>query len=301
MISSRHIEVFYHVYNEGSLTRAAKVLNVSQPLVSKTLAYAEHKLNLKLFVRHARRLSSTPEADILFKHAAEVNHQISKFNNIAQNLVTEPSRIINIGCTPSLGLGLLPNLINKYLMLNPETKFNIVNLQSLELEDQLKELTFDMVICFNPSDSELFTKTILHSGKLVLIASKKNPPREGIYKLSNIKKEPFIKIKNLKTNAAQNNLDEVLAGEGIAVNWIAETETIQVAKAMVEKGSGYSIIDDFSANIYGDGISIHEIQPDIGYQICMVSNKEKPLSVGASSFIQYLEKLAGNFEKLISN
>lgn len=301
MISSRHIEVFYHVYNEGSLTRAAKVLNVSQPLVSKTLAYAEHKLNLKLFVRHARRISPTPEADILFKHAAEVNHQISKFNNIAENLVTEPSSIINIGCTPSLGLGLLPNLLNKYLRLNPGTKFNIVNLQSLELEDQLKELTFDMVICFNPSDSELFTKTILHSGKLVLIASKKNPPREGIYKLSKIKKEPFIKIKNLKTNAAQNNLDEVLAGEGIAVNWIAETETIQVAKAMVEQGSGYSIIDDFSANIYGDGISIHEIQPDIGYQICMVSNKEKPLSVGASSFIQYLEKQAGNFEKLISN
>ena len=301
MISSRHIEVFYHVYNEGSLTRAAKVLNVSQPLVSKTLAYAEHKLNLKLFVRHARRISPTPEADILFKHAAEVNHQISKFNNIAENLVTEPSSVINIGCTPSLGLGLLPNLLNKYLRLNPGTKFNIVNLQSLELEDQLKELTFDMVICFNPSDSELFTKTILHSGKLVLIASKKNPPREGIYKLSNINKEPFIKIKNLKTNAAQNNLDEVLAGEGIAVNWIAETETIQVAKAMVEQGSGYSIIDDFSANIYGDGISIHEIQPDIGYQICMVSNKEKPLSVGASSFIQYLEKQAGNFEKLISN
>lgn len=301
MISSRHIEVFYHVYNEGSLTRAAKVLNVSQPLVSKTLAYAEHKLNLKLFVRHARRISPTPEADILFKHAAEVNHQISKFNNIAENLVTEPSSIINIGCTPSLGLGLLPNLLNKYLRLNPGTKFNIVNLQSLELEDQLKELTFDMVICFNPSDSELFTKTTLHSGKLVLIASKRNPPREGIYKLSNINKEPFIKIKNLKTNAAQNNLDEVLAGEGIAVNWIAETETIQVAKAMVEKGSGYSIIDDFSANIYGDGISIHEIQPDIGYQICMVSNKEKPLSVGASSFIQYLEKQAGNFEKLISN
>ena len=50
MISSRHIEVFYHVYNEGSLTRAAKVLNVSQPLVSKTLAYAEHKLKLKLLL-----------------------------------------------------------------------------------------------------------------------------------------------------------------------------------------------------------------------------------------------------------
>ena len=299
MISSRHIEVFYHIYNEGSLTRAAKILNVSQPLVSKTLAYAEHKLKLKLFVRHARRLSPTPEADILFKHAAEVNQQIAKFNNIAQNLVTDPSSIINIGCTPSLGLGLLPNLLNGYLKQNPGTKFNIVNLQSLDLEEQLKELTFDLVICFNPTESDLFNKTVLHSGKLVLIASEENLPSAEIFKLKNIKKETFKKIKNLKTNQTQNNLDEVVKQLGISVNWIAETETIQVAKAMVEKGSGYSIIDDFSAKIYGDKISIREIEPEIGYQICMISNKEKPLSVKAQSFIIYLENLAGNINKFV--
>ena len=299
MISSRHIEVFYHVYNEGSLTRAAKVLNVSQPLVSKTLAYAEHKLKLKLFVRHARRLSPTPEADILFKHAADVNQQISKFNNIAENLVSDPSSIINIGCTPSLGLGLLPNLLNKYLKVNPGTKFNIVNLQSLDLEDQLKELTFDLVICFNPNDSDLFKMTVLHSGKLVLISSKENSPQEAIFRLAGIQDQPFIKIKNLKTNAAQNNLDDVLKKEGIAVNWIAETETIQVAKAMVEKGSGYAIIDDFSAAINGDKISINEIEPAIGYQICMVSNKEKPLSVSAQSFINFLEKLTGKLDQIV--
>ena len=299
MISSRHIEVFYHIYNEGSLTRAAKVLNVSQPLVSKTLAYAEHKLKLKLFVRHARRLSPTPEADILFKHAADVNQQISKFNNIAQNLVSDPSLTINVGCTPSLGLGLLPSLLNQYLKIHPGTKFNIVNLQSLDLEDQLKELTFDMVICFNPNDSDLFKKTILYSGKLVLIAPKDNAPKESIYKLARIQNEPFIKIKNLKTNASQNNLDDVLKKEGIAVNWIAETETIQVAKAMVEKGSGYAIIDDFSASIYGDKISIHDIDPGIGYQICMISNKEKPLSVSAESFINFLEKPSIQLNKIV--
>jgi|TARA_B100001093_G_scaffold211491_1_gene202999 DNA-binding transcriptional LysR family regulator len=299
MISSRHIEVFYHIYNEGSLTRAAKVLNVSQPLVSKTLAYAEHKLKLKLFVRHARRLSPTPEADILFKHAADVNQQISKFNNIAQNLVSDPSSTINVGCTPSLGLGLLPSLLNQYLKIHPGTKFNIVNLQSLDLEDQLKELTFDMVICFNPNDSDLFKKTILYSGKLVLIAPKDNAPKESIFKLARIQNEPFIKIKNLKTNASQNNLDDVLKKEGIAVNWIAETETIQVAKAMVEKGSGYAIIDDFSASIYGDKISIHDIDPGIGYQICMISNKEKPLSVSAQSFINFLEKPPIQLNKIV--
>ena len=299
MISSRHIEVFYHVYNEGSLTRAAKVLNVSQPLVSKTLAYAEHKLKLKLFVRHARRLSPTPEAEILFKHAAQVNQQIYKFNNIAENLVTNPLSTVNIGCTPSLGLGLMPNLLNNYMKQNPGTKFNIVNLQSVDLEEQLKELTFDLVICFNPNDSDIFNKVTLHSGSLVLIAPKKNSLKEGIFDLKDIKNQPFIKIKNLKTDSINNNLDEVLRQEGIGVNWIAETETIQVAKAMVEKDSGYAIIDDFSASINSDKISVHQLKPRIGYKICMISNKEKPLSVSAQSFINYLAKISEDIDQLI--
>ena len=290
MISSRHIEVFYHVYNEGTLTKAAKVLNVSQPLISKTLAYAEHKLNLQLFVRHARRLSPTPEADILFKHAISVNREIYKFNNIAKNLVAAPASTINIGCTPSLGLGLLPDLLKNYFKTNPSQKFNIVNLQSLELQEQLKELTFDLVICFNPDISDLFDRVKLWSGSLVLIAPSTSHIKDKIFKLSEIQNEPFIKIKNLKANSSHVSLDEVLEQQGVSVNWIAETETIQVAKALVEKGVGYAIIDDFSAGVYGENISIHDIQPRIEYEICMLSNKEKPLSVSAQLFIKSLSQ-----------
>jgi len=294
MISSRHIEVFYHVYNEGSLTRAAKVLNVSQPLISKTLAYAEHKLKLKLFVRHARRLSPTPEADLLFQHAAVVNREISKFNNIADNLVKDPSSTINIGCTPSLGLGLLPQLLNQYLNETSGTKFNVVNLQSTDLEEQLKELTFDLIICFNPEDSELFHKTQLLQGSLVLAAPLDNAPEGKTFKLSQIKNQPFIKVKNLKTGSSKRNLDHFLDNAGVKANWVAETETMQVAKAMVEKGAGYAIIDDFSAKVYGSRISVHELEPSIPYEICMVSNKEKPLSVSAQKFIDFLSSTSIN-------
>ena len=261
---------------------------MSQPLISKTLAYAEHKLKLKLFIRHARRLSPTPEADLLFQHAAAVNKEISKFNNIADNLVKNPSSTINIGCTPSLGLGLLPQLLNQYLKLELGTKFNVVNLQSLDLEEQLKELTFDLIICFNPEDSELFQKTPLLQGSLVLIAPANNAPEGKTFKLSQIENQPFIKVKNLKTGSSKRNLDHYLDNAGVQVNWIAETETIQVAKAMVEQGAGYAIIDDFSAKVYGSRISVHRLEPNIQYDICMVSNKEKPLSVSAQKFIDFL-------------
>jgi DNA-binding transcriptional LysR family regulator len=117
------------------------------------LLYAEHKLKLKLFVRHARRLSPTPEADLLFHHAAAVNKEISQFNNIADNLVKDPSSTINIGCTPISRLGITAQITQHLLKAKtPGTKFNVINLQSSELEEQLKELTFDLIICFNPEE-----------------------------------------------------------------------------------------------------------------------------------------------------
>ena len=292
MLSSRQIEVFYHVYKEGSLTKAAKALKVSQPLISKTLAYAEHKLNLQLFVRHSRRLTPTPEADILFKHAASVNAEILQFNSLAINLRKESSAVINIGCTPSLGLGLLPTLINQYLSEHPGTKFNITNLQSVELEAQLKELTFDLIISYNSQSSELFKQLILHSGSLVLISSLSSAPKQTKVHLSSMHQKPFIKIKSMNKNAAHEGLDVLLDDQQISLNWVAETETMQVAKAMVEKGVGYAIIDDFSATVNGENISVHHIEPKIEYEISMLSNKEKPLSVNAKSFIEFLSKVA---------
>ena len=123
---------------------------------------------------------------------------------------------------------------------------------------------------------------------MVLIAPANNAPEGKTFKLSQIENQPFIKVKNLKTGSSKRNLDHYLDNAGVQVNWIAETETIQVAKAMVEQGAGYAIIDDFSAKVYGSRISVYRLEPNIQYDICMVSNKEKPLSVSAQKFIDFL-------------
>jgi len=62
----RQIEVFHAIYTSGSMTNAARLLNVSQPSVSKVLAHAEQQLGYALFDRVKGKLVATPEADRLF-------------------------------------------------------------------------------------------------------------------------------------------------------------------------------------------------------------------------------------------
>jgi DNA-binding transcriptional LysR family regulator len=70
----RHIEVFQAVYSSGSVTRAAEILNVSQPSVSKVLAHAEQQLGYALFDRLPKAIASYREmhSDTVF--AVETLH-----------------------------------------------------------------------------------------------------------------------------------------------------------------------------------------------------------------------------------
>ena len=82
----RHIEVFDAVYTSGSVTRAGKLLNVSQPSVSKVLAHAEQQLGFPLFERVKGRLVPTPEADRLHAHVKRVNRHLERLRDVASNL-----------------------------------------------------------------------------------------------------------------------------------------------------------------------------------------------------------------------
>jgi DNA-binding transcriptional LysR family regulator len=149
---------------------------------------------------------------------------------------------------------------------------------------------FDCVISFNQKKSDRFEKEVLHRGSLVLIGPKDNPlylPQS--ISLKDLDNLPMIRIKNLKTNTSQNNLDEQIEKAGINIEWNMQTETIQVAKAMVSQGLGYAIIDDYSASIFFQSERQHKLLPKMTYEFGMMINREKPISHHATNFISFVK------------
>jgi len=294
MLNSKQIEVFYTVYKEGSLTRAARSLNVSQPSISNSLSYSEQKLNLKLFLRQGRRLIPTPEADILYKHAQEVNRHISQFNNVSRNLISDQLGYINVGCTPSLGLRLMPKLIKAYLKQEPQALFNIVNLQSSELERQLRELTFDIVVCFNPEESDIIRKQVLKKGQMLLITPPDFRSSKAELHISEISDLPFIRIKNLQPSESQDSLESHLRRNKIDLKWVVQTETFEVAKSLVAEGIGFALVDDFSISQSSlpENVGLYSFAPRIIYEIGALCNVEKPMSMPATKFVRFIDEFS---------
>ena len=248
MLNSRHIEIFYSVYKYKTLTNAAKILNVSQPALSKSIQYAEHKLNLKLFNKSSGMLVPTSEADLLFKHAEKINLSVKEFNQMAENLSESPSDRVEIGITPSLGSSFLPEYLAQFNELEPSIKFTIINSQSHELLEKLHDFSHDIIICYNPPKLEQYKQTVLRRGEMVFITSKQDKrfQDKNSIELQNLAKEPLIKIDNDQSallseeDSDEFTLESYLEQKKIKPAWIAKTETFHVAKKNGRKGHCWS-------------------------------------------------------------
>ena len=80
----RHIEVFFAVMSSGSITSAAKLLNVSQPSVTTTIKHAEKRLGFALFIRESGRLVPTREARVLFDEVSRAHESLEIVRHLAE-------------------------------------------------------------------------------------------------------------------------------------------------------------------------------------------------------------------------
>lgn len=291
MLSSKQIEVFYNIYRYKSMTAAASELKVSQPSISKTLGVIEKNLGFKLFIRKGKFLAPTDEAKELFEHASLVNSQLKNFNYVANSFKSRSLDFINIGTTPSLGESIVPEIITKYKKINPAIRFNIINLNSIDLIEDRYKPDIDLTICFNAPITQKEKRITLCSGNYV-VASPKIFNLNKQLDIFDLIKHPHIEITNLLTLGDSNiNMKEYLINNHINFNYIARSDSNSAALSLVSKGIGIAIIDDTSSKLANSNIRISELKQKFPYEVNVVSKKEV-LSLDCIRFIEYVSKQA---------
>lgn len=245
MLSAKQIEIFYEVYKQGSMTAAAEGLEISQPSISKTLGVIEKKLNFKLFLRQGKKLIPTHEADDLFEHASIVHSQLKSFNAIANTYKSRSADFINIGTTPSLAEGLIPLIIKSYKKINPDVRFNLINLNSIDLIEDRYKPDIDLTICFNSKNQSSSRSTVIKEGNHSLVSPKEYQLKDKIY-LKDIVKYPYVEVTNLLSFYEESSLSNYIKKNNINMNIAIKTDSYSSALSIVHDGMAVSILDDNS-------------------------------------------------------
>ena len=274
---TRHIEVFNSIYKTGSVTAAAKLLNVSQPSVSKVLAHAEQQLGFRLFERIKMKLVPTPEANILFKHTSVMEDVLIDINQISERLTEFPVDRVRVSCTPSLGIDFLPNAIAEFKVINPNVDFEISTLHYSYLRNNIKDTSLDLAIAQDQIEDEEIGIIDIKKGTFVILEPL-NVDR---------KKLPFIKLSI--NSPIGRKLNKYIEKENLNMQSSITSDNFQMAASLVNNGIGYTILDEYTAKACQSvNTKITELNQKLHFNISLMFLKNNPLSISANSFIEFL-------------
>ena len=282
----RHIEVFNSIYRNGSVTAAAKLLNVSQPSVSKVLAHAEQQLGFRLFERIKMKLVPTPEAKILFKHTGMMDEVLTDINQVSERLMEFPVDRVRVSCTPSLGIEYLPNAIAQFQKKNPNVNFEISTLHYSYLRSNIKDTSLDLAIAQDQTEDEEIGIMNLRKGNFVILE-----PKNLDSKL--IRKLPFIKLS--LNSPIGRKLEKYIGKKKINIDSSITSDNYQMAASLVNNGFGYTILDEYTAQACrSDNIQIKPLESSLDFHITLMFLKNAALSIPANDFIKFLTEF--NYE-----
>ena len=284
----RQIEVFHAVYSCGSVTRAAEVLNVSQPSVSKVLAHAERQLGYPLFDRVKGKFIPTPEAHQLFAQVTQVNDSVDRLRQLAANLRSVERGTIRVAATPAFGIDFLPGAIASYRNQHEDLMFSVETLRHEDLASALLEERIDVGLAFDPDNIPGIRGEILtYGGFVVLAPAGTDLPGEGALRLGDLSGLPFIRLDN------QGPLDRLLTthieSSDVELDSVVVAGSYSLAKALVSHGVGVTIADEVTARSGGhDRLVIRQLAPALKFRIAALHVDREPMSLLCRGFVDHL-------------
>ncbi|PKA42791.1 pca operon transcription factor PcaQ [Rhizobium sullae] len=145
-IKFRHLQTFVEVARQKSVMKAAGLLRVSQPAVTKTIRELEEVLGVDVFERDGRGIKITRYGEVFLKHAgaalAALRHGL---DSVTQERVGDAPPI-RIGALPTVSTRVMPRAMELFLKENTWSRIKIVTGENAVLLEQLRVGDLDVVV-----------------------------------------------------------------------------------------------------------------------------------------------------------
>ncbi len=287
----RQIEIFYGVYRTGSISAAARELNVSQPSVSKMLKHTEDQLGFQLFTRLKGRLAPTDEAHALYREAGEVFERLGSLKQAAANLRARRGGHIRLAVLPALGLGVAPEAIAAFRAANPEVTFDVQTLHHDAVLRALYERDADLAVAFGALDHPRLSTLPLGSGELRLLFARGQlgaAPPETV-DLRVLAGRDFIGSGS--TGPVSNLFADELERRDLVVREVITVGTYYMAVPLVRLGVGMAVVDGFTArSALAADLESRPFDPPLRFGVHGIHLDDRPPSHLTRSFVDSLRR-----------
>ena len=264
--SYEHYKVFYYVARYQNISKAAKVLQSSQPNVTRTIKKLESTLNCELFIRTSSGVRLTKQGETLYKHVSEAYRQLSTGEAAIAAETNSAGQNISIGFSIGISNNIIElNIIPPIGMFNtdyPDTHLLIVNKPTPELISDVQEGVLDMAVITSSlvySSEESKERIIFRFRDTIIAGNKYRDDFTEPVSFSYILDYPIIGF--AKNTETYNLYDNVCAAKGYDYHVNIEVTNHDQALAFVQNNIGIGCIPEYmAAPAIKDGL-VFEIKP----------------------------------------
>lgn len=290
----RYIELFHAVLTTGSLTGAAKLLNISQPAASKALQHAEDKLGFVLFSRVRGRLQPTQQALQLRDRIEKIIQDVHELQRLTSSMSQPGSSPLRVTCTPTLAQVLLPAAIVLLRKAFPDANIELSTQHSAAMCESLSLREADIGLTLQDTGHQTLRQKTLCRGQVMVIAPPDWWPAAELAQplsINALANQPMVGI--TVRDALGSMLQSHLAQVDPAPRTAVAVQTYQLAHALVAKGEGMALVDPFTARCgSANGVQMRPLKPSLDVVLYAMYRPDSPLNPVQKRFLDLVKQLA---------
>lgn len=264
----RHIEVFHAVMVGGSLSAAARLLNMTQPAVSQTMNSLELQLGFALFQRVKGRLAPTPEAHALHAEVEKLNSQLDAVKLMAVNLRQDGPARLRILAAPALAMEVVPDALAAFMADSPNARMTVKTGYSGDILAALLLRDADIGLVYRCAPQALIRQETVGRGMLVCVAPADRYAGRDHVTLADLRDSAVFVPE--RRHPMGRRLAQLCADQVLDADNHVEIEQFHVALKLATAGLGVALVDSLTA-LGADlrRVRILALRPEVGFEVCV--------------------------------
>lgn len=283
----RILKYFLMVAREENITKAAALLHITQPTLSRQLMQLEEELGVKLFHRSKHSIILTEDGMLLKRRAQEL---VSLSDKTIQELSHKDNMLsgeIAIGCGETKSMSFISDRIRDFQQLNPLVLFSIHSAIADDIKERIERGILDMGLLIEPVDIGKYEFIRMPRKERWGILTRKDSElaeKESVTP-QDLAGVPLLMVKR---ELVKNELSSWFGDYYDRLQIVATYNLIINAATMVKSRVGVALCFDLGA-IYYDDLCFVPLAPALRTGSVLVWKKNQTMGESITHFIQFVK------------
>nr|WP_249315521.1 LysR family transcriptional regulator [Bacillus sp. FJAT-49711] len=285
---------FLTVAREGSITKAADFLHVTQPTLSRQVKDLEQELGKKLFIRSSHSIILTDEGMLLRKRAEEIIDMVDKLEAEFGSMEDTISGDIYIGGGETDAMKKIARVVKDLQLRYPNIKYHLYSGNEEDVTERLDKGFLDFVILIQPADLSKYNYINIPAKDVWGVVMRKDSPLalKDTIEAADLLKVPLICSRQaMKQTFSKNEFADWFGEDFDKLNVVTTYNLAYNAAIMVEEGIGYAITLDKIVNTSSDSnLCFKPLSPRLESSLNIVWKKHQVFSAAAEMFLTEIQE-----------